>query len=224
MKILARYVIALVLIVNFFVFCAVAQPQTKPNKKTPSGQVSGSVTIRGKPAVGLVVRMRASDSGSWSDSTLKATTNEEGKYHIGGIPPGTFLIAPIAAALVTSETGPYGQSGRTVVIAEDETVDEVDFTLVRGGVITGKVTDASGRPVIEEQVNLMPADQTSQRGVSYPFSTDDRGTLSAPGSIRERQRRRPAALFCDRRQRRRNVCAWQSASWVVLGFGSHWRS
>lgn len=175
MKTHARYAVALVLMVNFFAFCAVAQPQTKPNKKTPSGQVSGSVTIRGKPAAGVVVAVRTNDSNSSSSPLLKAITDEDGKYHIGGIPPGTFLIALIASALVTSETGQYGQSGRTVVIAEDETVDEVDFTVVRGGVITGKVTDASGRPVIEEQVNLMPADQTNQRGITYPFWTDDRG-------------------------------------------------
>ena len=57
MKILTRYVITLVLMVNVVVVCVVAQSQTKPNKKTPTGKVSGSVTIRGKPAEGMVVRL-----------------------------------------------------------------------------------------------------------------------------------------------------------------------
>lgn len=183
MKILTRYVIALVLMVNVVVVCVVAQSQTKANKKTPSGQVSGSVTIRGKPAPGIVVAVRTNDFNPSSGPLLKATTDEDGHYKITGIPSGTHLIVPIASALVTSETASYGQSGRTVVIAENENVDDVDFTLVRGAVITGKVTDANGRPVIEEQVNLMSVNQNNQRGISYPVLTDDRGIYRMYGLL-----------------------------------------
>jgi hypothetical protein len=54
---------------------------------------------------------------------------------------------------------------------------------VRGGVVTGKVSDAEGRPVIEQTVTLQSADQSAQGGGGFPFAggggrsarTDDRG-------------------------------------------------
>jgi protocatechuate 3,4-dioxygenase beta subunit len=118
--------------------------------------------------------MRNSESSS--NSTLKATTNEEGKYRIGGISPGTYVIAPIAWGFVPSEANYDSWDGKSFVIAEDESIENVDFAFIRGGVITGKVTDANGRPVIEETVNLTLADQlrSSYSGV-FPFQTDDRG-------------------------------------------------
>lgn len=160
--------------VTGFVICAVSQTQTNPNKKSPGGQVSGTVTIRGKPAAGLVVRLRKSDSSS-SDSTLKATTNEEGKYLISGISPGSYLAAPIAWGFIPSEPYSEFENGKSFVIAENESIENLDFTLIRGGVITGKVTDANGRPVMEETVNLMSADQRRPFYPGMTFQTDDRG-------------------------------------------------
>lgn len=171
---MALFAIALVLMVTGFVICAVSQTQTNPNKKSPGGQVSGTVTIRGKPAAGLVVRLRKSDSSS-SDSTLKATTNEEGKYLISGISPGSYLAAPIAWGFIPSEPYSEFENGKSFVIAENESIENLDFTLIRGGVITGKVTDANGRPVMEETVNLMSADQRRPFYPGMTFQTDDRG-------------------------------------------------
>lgn len=112
MKTLFRYVFAVVFLANFIVICAVAQTETQPNKKTATGPVSGTVTIRGKPAVGLAVRLRTNDSGSSSESMLKGITDQEGKYRIGGIPPGTYQVAPIAWGFVPSELGSETWSGK----------------------------------------------------------------------------------------------------------------
>ena len=64
-----------------------------------------------------------------------------------------------------------------------EEADDVDIKLVQGGVITGRVTDADGKPVIEERINLQMVDQAgnanNQASVAmwnYQMSqTDDRG-------------------------------------------------
>jgi hypothetical protein len=65
------------------------------------------------------------------------------------------------------------------VLTEGERVDGIDFALIRGGVITGKVTDADGRPVVEQRVNLISAQApTNPRQPINSFSgvqTDDRG-------------------------------------------------
>jgi len=157
-------------------FCQRANSQTATAKNNPNAIVSGKVTIKGKPAPGIVVGVRSSRPSQF-DSTFKATTDDDGKYRITDVPPGSYEIAPVAPALVISE----GNSlrGQMVVIGEGENVEGIDFELVRGGVITGRVTDADGHPVIEERVNLVQVDQGSQRGpvysVSTSFQTDDRG-------------------------------------------------
>ncbi len=70
---------------------------------------------------------------------------------------------------------------KSLVLAEDENIEDINFSLIRGGVITGKVTDADGRAVIEQQVILYRADAVEERSPQRPTSpstsaqTDDRG-------------------------------------------------
>ena len=157
-------------------FCQRANSQIKSPEKKPAATVSGKVTIKGKPAPGVVVGMRSSRPAQL-DPTFKATTDQDGNYRVGEVPAGTYEVAPVAPALVISEVN--NSSGQTVVITEGEHVEGIDFDMVRGGVITGKVTDADGHPMIEESVNLMPVDQRDQGGFGYAISsvvqTDDRG-------------------------------------------------
>src|SRR2546421_4145130 len=132
-----------------------ASSQTATAKNNPNAIVSGKVTIKGKPAPGIVVGVR-SGRPSQFDPTFKATTDDDGKYRIADVPPGSYEIAPVAPALVISEGN--NLRGQMVVIGEGENVEGIDFELVRGGVITGRVTDADGHPIIEESVNLMQVD------------------------------------------------------------------
>ena len=63
-----------------------------------------------------------------------------------------------------------------IVVAAGESVDGIDFALVGGGVITGRVTDSDGRPLIEERLNLIPAD-SPKPGVTTAY-TDDAQSLA----------------------------------------------
>jgi hypothetical protein len=153
-----------------------ANSQTTTAKNNPNAIVSGKVVIKGKPAPGIVVGVRSSRPTQF-DPTFKATTDQDGNYRITDVPAGTYEIAPVAPAFVISEGN--NLRSQMVLINEGENVEGIDFELVRGGVITGKITDADGHPVIEERVNLVPVEQGSQRGpvysVSTSFQTDDRG-------------------------------------------------
>ena len=80
-----------------------------------------------------------------------------------------------------------------MVVGEDENVEDINFSLVRGGVITGKVTDADGHPVILQQVSLFPADAFASNAPNnhnvqiFPSSnvqTDDRGIYRMYGLTR----------------------------------------
>ena len=180
MKYLPRCVVTLALVVSYFAFFSVASSQTKPTKKSPGGTISGKVTVKGKATPGIVVGLRVSQPTTpFEQPSLRATTDQDGRYRLTDVPAGTYQVTPAAPALVGSDINSRSQ---TVVILEGESVDGIDFALVRGGVITGKVTDAEGRPVIEERVSLFSANQPSNPRVPAPqmnpitsSQTDDRG-------------------------------------------------
>ena len=154
--------------------CQPANAQTAAGKQTAAASVAGKVTIKGEPAAGIVVGLRSSQAAHFGPS-LVATTDQDGKYRIAEVPPGKYEIAPSAPALVISDVN--NSRGHGVIINEGENIEGVDFDLIRGGVITGKVTDVDGHPIVEESVNLLWIDRRS--GSSYHVGgssqTDDRG-------------------------------------------------
>jgi hypothetical protein len=170
-----RYAIALLIVSCSIGFITRAQSQVRPPIKR--AVVVGTVTIKGKPASEIVVGLRVNDSGTPYEPTFKAKTDQDGNYRITGVPSGTYYLAPAAPSFVVSNKGNAG--GETIVVIGGETVEGVNFELVRGGVISGKVMDAEGRPVIEQPISLVNADTALNQRVSvYPIQqihTDDRG-------------------------------------------------
>lgn len=151
------------------------QSQTKPAKKSSVSSVSGKVTIKGKGAAGITVGLRTGDYDGRRTARQKGVTDQEGNYRITNVQPGSYKVLPAAPAYVIS--GEPG--GKSLIITEGESVEGINFALARGGVITGRVTDSEGRPLIEEMVNLLPADTSNQSGPFYVSArhgqTDDRG-------------------------------------------------
>jgi 5-hydroxyisourate hydrolase-like protein (transthyretin family) len=148
--------------------------QTGPAKKNADATVSGRITIKGKPAPEVVVGLPLNQSSQF-DSRFKATTDQDGKYRITDVPAGSYQVAPVAPAFVISDVN--HSRGQSLVITEGDKVAGIDFDLVKGGVITGKVTDADGHPVVEEGVSLLAADYPRSGSSDVPmyFQTDDRG-------------------------------------------------
>jgi carboxypeptidase family protein len=154
-----------------------AQSPNKPAApKAVLGSVSGRVTIKDKPAPGVVVGLRKSDVMSPYEPYSKGVTDANGFYRIANVAAGTYLVMSAAPGFVVSNSG-----RKSVVVNEDETVEGINFSLVRGGVITGKVTDADGRPVIQQQVEVYRAENLDARTPERPAyaefngQTDDRG-------------------------------------------------
>jgi hypothetical protein len=179
MKLLAFVIVACL-------HCVGAVQAQQPTK--PSGSISGRVTHANKGIAGATVSIsKSGDALSGRGLTLKSTTDEEGRFRISNLTAGTYYVWPFVPSFVIAEsTGGYPM-GKAVTVADAEDVDDVDFHLTGGGVITGKVTDAAGRPVIDERIHLMPiGDDVMRLATSiYPsineIRTDDRGVYRCFG-------------------------------------------
>jgi hypothetical protein len=159
--------------------------QTPDAKSKGTGSIAGKVTLGGKAAPGVPVAALGATQNN-RRPTAQAITDSEGHYQLFGLAPGQYQVTPLAPSLVPAERNanyPYFGAAKTVLLSAGESVEDLDLKLVRGAVITGRITDAEGKPVIEQRVELLLADekpgpdgQTSPVSLNYQmFQTDDRG-------------------------------------------------
>lgn len=159
--------------------------------KRPPATVSGTVTIKAKPAAGITVGLRRTGVGTSNNEIVaRAVTDQDGRYRITNVAEGTYEIIPAAWSYILVDVQGSPRS-KTILVNEGENVEEIDFPLVRGGVITGRVTDADARPVVQQQVYIYRADAWDSKGPNQPAqifamaggTTDDRGIYRAFGLI-----------------------------------------
>lgn len=182
---------ALVVIVFLTLLCGI--PSARAQEKE-TGAVTGRVTLDGKPAkdITVIANLSVTDPARIAESflnkaaSLKATTDSDGNYRFEDLPPGKYRLAPYAPALVSDSV----DSAAETTVTGGTTTEGINFSLSLGGVITGKVTDSDGRPVIGEKIALKavdtdhnPASAVSSvtamintfGGGGRMYATDDRG-------------------------------------------------
>lgn len=151
-----------------------------------SASISGRVTIGGKSAAGIAVTATLNNSPLDNRTVAKAVTDDEGNYSLAGLAAGRYSVRPIAKAFVVSAGDIFKQPGQTVNVAENESITKIDFALVRGGVITGRITDLEGGPIIGEAVNIVAKGDSGDARPTGMFpsrknQTDDRGVYRIYG-------------------------------------------
>jgi Carboxypeptidase regulatory-like domain len=167
----ARRAIASLLFILLAAVCS--QSQVAPTK---TATISGKITLKTKGLAGVVVAAR--DTEGPDRVRYRAVTDQNGNYRITNVPGGSYQVLPLAPGLV-----PENQVQRSLVLQEGDVVKDVNFSLTRGGVITGKITDADGRPVVEEEIFLQAADgpEADVPYLNMGIMTDDRGVYRAFG-------------------------------------------
>lgn len=214
MRCLAR--IAIILALMFGTESLTRSPSLAQDSKE-TGTVTGRVLLDGKPAQGVIVIATPSVSDPTKmveqmlkPSTLpKAVTDSDGRYRFEAVPAGKYSIALSAPTLVSADP----EAHNLVTVSEGATIEDINFSLSRGGVITGKVTDSDERPVIAEEISLKrgesakPGDSdSSEEGRMY--FTDDRGIYRifglAPGQyiVSTGKSSNPMASLLTKRPRR----------------------
>lgn len=170
--ILRIYRISLILFSAF----VLASSQTNP-EKPETASVSGKVTIKNKGVAGIVVLAEEQNSRTHTSGNFHGTTDETGSYRITNLRAATYTIRPVAPSFVLE-----GESiNNSVVIGEGENVENLNFSMIPGAVITGRITDADGKALIEQRVQVLPIGATSFDGRSFDVRTDDRGIYRAFG-------------------------------------------
>ena len=176
-----------IIVVVLFLSQGNGQPACLAQTQKEPGSITGRVKLDGKPATGITIiatpsvtdAARAMQEMFNSSASMKATTDSEGVYKLEGVPAGKYRVAPSAPALVSADINPAGE----ITVSEGATAEGVDFALSLGGVITGKITDSEGRPVIGERISLTALDNPGAAAPSLMagmignrmYASDDRG-------------------------------------------------
>ena len=132
------------------------QPGQPPNPNAPPAP--GTSTVRGhvfaadsgQPLRKAQVRMT---SGELRENRL-ATTDVDGRYEFKEVRAGRYTISANKGSYVGLS---YGQqrpndAPKPIAILDNQLVERMDFTLPRGGVITGRILDEFGEPMADVQV------------------------------------------------------------------------
>lgn len=148
--------------------------------KEPTGSISGRVMLGDKPAPRVAVLLTPSEFTPFSPRLPQATTDDDGHFQLTNVAAGNYLLQTFTPAFVASGSDFRGRPGKIINLSEGEAVEGVEIALTRGGVITGKITDAEGQPLIQENVRLTSVNERGQKqGVNLPYwfmlATDDRG-------------------------------------------------
>lgn len=177
MKLLAASIFVILVCV------ALSAQQPAPTPKKPDEPVTGViegkvVTDSGQPLAGAAVSVRAVNSLGNGRNT---TSDVDGNFRVSGLEPALYTInanAPVYTTPLPSDpfSPTYYRIGETVRLE-----------MVRGGAITGTVTNSLGDPVVAVRVRATmtrDAQGATPKIVSFGFgeqSTDDRGVYRIYG-------------------------------------------
>ncbi|MEK7829928.1 MAG: carboxypeptidase-like regulatory domain-containing protein, partial [Acidobacteriota bacterium] len=177
----------------------IALSQARPIDARPRNcSVSGQVTINGAAAINtkVVAVERSKDSnqpraihqladGSIAQTSHNVRTDADGQYRFTGLPPGEYEIVADSRGYVSAKEGEFV---RMVSLDSGESREDINFPLLRGGVITGRITDAEYRPMIAVDVYIQRTEQNQSHpfglfigGNHGPMFTDDRGIFRIYG-------------------------------------------
>jgi protocatechuate 3,4-dioxygenase beta subunit len=154
--------------------------------QSATGSVSGTATVDGKPASGVTIVL-SNRMSRVRPSKSTAVTDDEGRFRLSGVPVGNYNVEAQSAVLIPAPAEP-GSYQQEVAVVQGSAIEGIEIQLVRGAVITGKVTGADGNPVVGRALLLRSANKkpfhVSRSIVSG--RTDDRGVYRfygvTPGS------------------------------------------
>lgn len=158
-----------------------ASANTTP-EAAATATVSGHVAVGGNALEGVQVLLLREQSQLQISTPVPLTTgtDAEGNFRFTNVAAGTYSVQVYAPTFVFERQRASGGSSVKVTVEEGAQVQNLNFNLIQGGVITGKVTDPEGRPLIEALISFdrQPEEGKAEWGGYYNIllpRTDDRG-------------------------------------------------
>ncbi len=151
---------------------------------TNPATVSGKVTVEGKVAANVSIGIVKVSASLNDKPQATAKTDAEGKFSLENLPAGSYFLRPEIPGFVfpnEKDTKSFGYQGKPIVLEAGENLENADLKLVRGAIITGRLTDSEGKPLISEQIRLETFNEKGEKTYArYDFyagqgMTDDRG-------------------------------------------------
>lgn len=137
--------------------------------------IAGRITLQGQPVPEVLVTI-TKDSFNYENPLAQARTDAEGRYKFTNLTAQSYRITPLTGPYVASGNRDFYGTFLKVTLQAGEEATGLDFTLTRGGVITGRVTDAEGKPMIRQSLTISRVGPKGDQQVIQPnLSTDDRG-------------------------------------------------
>lgn len=178
-----------------------AAPSSAAEARTAApatGVITGRVVSEdGRPLAETVVFLNKAFARG-PGTPLTATTDAEGRFRVSGLETGLYIANAMLPGFTVMDAATDINEMNYYRVG-----DSINLTLVKGGVITGMVRDASGEPVIAVPVRAVRVRDVTGRALASRFAgffpermTDDRGiyrlyglppgtyTVSAGGSQR----------------------------------------
>lgn len=177
----------------FLVFLSVAQGRQQSannsNKSDPpSGQISGHVysAVTGAPLAKAVVTLQFQELGG-GPAQGDIETGSDGSFRFVGVAPGKYQILVDRCGYLAQIDAGNGAnvlgSDSGISLGAGEKREGINFRLVRGGVISGTVTDGDNEPVSGLQVEARAYPYAPGGGIAASIAgtsttyTDDLGNF-----------------------------------------------
>jgi 5-hydroxyisourate hydrolase-like protein (transthyretin family) len=165
------------------ILCCFVAAQTPV--KVGTSTITGKITIENQPIAGVNVVLHSGDNPNpmKDEKRQRVTTDAVGNYRFERLVAGKYRVEVSAPGYVSKQKNENRwERGSLINVVDNETIDKLDFNLIRGGVITGRLMEESGKPITELNLQL---ERINEKGEKVPFGTaeitDDRGIYRCYG-------------------------------------------
>jgi Carboxypeptidase regulatory-like domain len=185
----------LILPISIVLVCLAAQQprDVRPALKLGTAALAGNVVTDddGKPIRRVTIVVMGTD-----DPQMRFTmTDDAGRFVMPALPAGRYLVSASKPPFVDAVFGARlpGRPGTSIVLKEGDRRDNMQIKMVRGGAITGTVTDELGQPAVGVYVDLVQSRSRTGDRMMLDFvsmvstmliprqTTDDRGVYRFSG-------------------------------------------
>ena len=143
-------------------------------------EISGQVVdaSSGQPLKKAWINARSSERGA--RNAITTVTDAEGHFDLKNLEPGRYQLVAQRNGYVRQSYGEkaQGEAGTPITVAAGQKFTDIVFRLVQGGVISGRIVDEDGEPLVRANVLALEFRYMAGKRKLIPVgsaSSDDRG-------------------------------------------------